>query len=247
MENEMSCPDPIQFDPVLGFKCIARLSGISASGTDYYVRCKDNPDLNEGDMNVMAESYEYSLKQSNALKMKNLQPNGTIFGTVESYPITLSAETFVGEEKGKAICQYKLSSESIFRNFDETDGIIHSQVLQPGSGDYAYDVKCYDIAGNVVTGVIDFELEIDTDSPIVARAYEEGKKLKIVTVNEASCSYSFSDCDFEFDDGISMASSNGGESHLADWKQDKTYYVKCADDFRGTPSDCSIIVRPSSV
>ena len=68
--------------------------------------------------------------------------------------------------------------------------------------------------------------------------------LKIITVRDSECSYSFDNCDFSFEEGVVMPYSNS-TVHVAEWNRDKTYYIKCRDEFRNEEADCSIIVRPS--
>ena len=90
----------------------------------------------------------------------------------------------------------------------------------------------------------EFSLDIDENAPVVARVYEEDEMLKIVTVRDSECAYSFDDCDFGFSEGTEMPYGNS-TTHVAQWNQDKTYYIKCRDEFRNEEGDCSIIVKPS--
>jgi len=45
-------------------------------------------------------------------------------------------------------------------------------------------------------------------------------------------------------------SSLENNKHQTDWKSDKTFYIKCEDEFGNRPSDpgeCSIIINPYSI
>jgi len=68
--------------------------------------------------------------------------------------------------------------------------------------------------------------------------------LKIVTVRDSECSYTFDNCDFTVAEGTQMPYANS-TSHVADWNNEKTYYIKCTDKFTGEDAGCSMIVKPS--
>ena len=101
-----------------------------------------------------------------------------------------------------------------------------------------------DEGGNVVKDSVDFNLDIDENAPVGARVYEEDDLLKLVTVRDSECVYSFDNCDFTFAEGTEMPYGNS-TVHVAEWNEDKTFYIKCRDEFRNEDADCSIIVRPS--
>lgn len=248
MPNGMSCSNSLyQINAEQLFTCKANLTGIARDETDFYVRCKDQPGKNEEDRNVNRESYEFSLRGSTGLKMKNLQPNGTIFGAVRPSPVELYTETLFGCNNGQAVCFYStVDEDSEYIQFFDTDTVdgIHTQRLDLDEGNHKYYVKCVDEGGNVVTDVIDFSLDIDESAPVVARVYEEDQMLKIVTVRDSECGYSFDNCDFSFEEGTQMPYANS-TVHVAEWVQGKTYYIKCRDEFKNEDADCSIVVRLS--
>ena len=33
--------------------------------------------------------------------------------------------------------------------------------------------------------------------------------------------------------------------HVVEWNEQKTYYIKCMDEFRNEDADCSVVVRPT--
>jgi hypothetical protein len=251
MQNEMACSTEVyQINALQTYTCSADLSGISRQETDFYVRCRDQPTLantdRENDRNENKQSYQFSLKGSTALKMKNLMPNGTLFGAVNPTPVGLGVETLFGCDDGKAICYYSESGDDgdYIKFFDtESDDGVHKQTLYFGDGNHRYYFKCVDSGGNVAVESTNFRVDIDVNAPVVARVYEDDEMLKVVTVRESECVYSFNDCDFSFSEGIEMPYANS-TTHVAQWKEDKTYYIKCRDEFR-EDSDCSIIVKPS--
>ena len=248
MQNGMECSNKLyQINAEQLFTCKANLTGIARDETDFYVRCKDQPGKAEEDRNVNQESYAFSLRGSTGLKMKNLQPNGTIFGAVRPSPVELYTETLFGCNNGRAVCFYSTVDEDSeyiqFFDSDAEDGI-HTQRLDLNDGNHKYYVKCVDEGGNVVKDVIDFTLDIDESAPVVARVYEEDGMLKIVTVRDSECGYSFEDCDFSFEEGTQMPYANS-TVHVAEWIQGKTYYIKCRDEFKNEDADCSIVVRLS--
>ena len=248
MQNTMRCSNEMyQANAIQLFGCLAELTGISRDDTKFYVRCKDQPGADESDRNENKESFEFILRGSTGLKMKDLQPNGTIFGAVSPMPIELKVKTLFGCNEGQAICEYSATGNSgnYIRFFDtNTEDGIHTQRLDLIAGEHKYFVRCIDEGGNLVEDSVTFELDIDTSAPVVARVYEEDGMLKIVTVRDSECAYTFDDCDFTFSEGTEMPYSNS-TVHVAEWNEKKTYYIKCRDEFRNEDADCSIVVRPS--
>jgi len=249
MQNQMQCSDQLyQINALDLFTCRANLTGVSRDLTTYYIRCKDQPNAPDNDRNKNEQSYVFKLKGSTNLKMTNLAPNGTVFGAVNPAPVTLKAETLFGCNNGNAICYYSTTGNDndyvMFYDTGKADGI-HTQRQDLSAGSYTYYIKCVDSGGNVAINTTRFTLEIDTNAPVIARAYEEDNMLKIVTVRNSECSYSFNNCDFTFQEGTEMPYANSSV-HVAEWNKDKTYYIKCRDEFKNEDADCSMVVRPST-
>lgn len=248
MPNSMSCSSALyQANAAQLFTCSADLTGISRVEMKYYVRCKDQPGKADVDRNEMKQSFVFSLIGSTGLKMKNLQPNETIFAGVSPAPIELHVETLFGCNNGQAVCQYS-STENVndyitFYDTDNVDGI-STQKLSLTAGEHKYFVKCVDEGGNLVEDSVVFNLDIDTSAPVVARIYEEDQMLKIVTVRNSECAYSLDNCDFGFVEGTVMPYANS-TVHVAEWNEQKTYYIKCRDEFKNEDADCSVVVKPS--
>lgn len=246
METDMSCSSSYQQVNALQlFGCTTELTGIPRDGATYYVRCKDQPGAEENDRNENGESFEFSLRGSTGLVLTELKPNGSISGGVSPAPVELYVETMFGCNEGKAVCYWSGDGDNYIQFFDTNneDGI-HTQRLDLADGEHNYYVKCVDEGGNLVTEAAEFEVDIDTNPPMIARVYEEGDMLKIVTIRDSECSYSFDDCVFSFDQGTEMPYGNT-TIHVAEWNEDKTYYIKCRDEFLNEGAECSIVVRPT--
>lgn len=246
MENSMSCASSYsQVNALQLFGCKSSLSGIPRDGATYYVRCKDQPGKDEEDRNENMESFKFELRGSTALVLKNLRPNSTIFGGVSPAPIELYAETLFGCNNGRAVCEWSSDGSNYIQFFDtnKEDGI-HTQRLDLTDGNHEYFVRCVDEGGNLVEESVNFEVEIDTSAPVVARVYEQDGMLKIITIRKSECSYTLDNCDFSFEEGIEMPYANT-VSHVAEWSEENTYYIKCRDEFLNEEAACSIIVRPT--
>ncbi len=246
MENTMVCAGQVyEMNSMLLYTCKTELTGISRDGSDYFIRCKDQPGKPENDRMVMQNSFKFSLTGTTQLIIRNLQPNETIYGSTDPAKIELSVETLFGAENGKSICFYSTTdNDGDYIKFFDTGDVVHKQRQDLTTGDYVYYYKCVDAGGNVAKDSTSFSVVVDTSAPVVARVYEEAGKLKLVTVKNSECAYTFDNCDFTFEEGTNMPTA-GTKMHIADWKQDKTYYIKCRDEFKNEEADCAIVVRPS--
>ncbi len=246
MDNDMVCPASLkEINTQMLYTCIAELTGITRDNTKYYIRCEDQPTAPVKDRNQMRESYEFSLREGPGLRMRNLEPTEDVFGSINPLPTELTVQTSIGCDDGKAVCFYSADGSSFIR-FKETDTQegFHSQKLFLGNGDHNYTVKCVDSGGNLAINSTKFNVEIDTSAPSVVRIYEENSMLKLITTKESECVYMNTNCDYLFEEGTQMPISNTTE-HITEWNKDKTYYVKCRDDTRPAPVDCTITVKPS--
>ncbi len=243
----MSCTTQIyQVNSMMLYTCTTELSAVSREGTDYYVRCEDNQNEPKNERNAMQQSFQFSMRGSNPLKLKTILPNGTLYGGVSPMRVDLRAETLFGCDSNKAVCFYSPTGQANsyvkFFDTDKADGV-HTQRLDLYAGTHTYFVKCVDAGGNVAESNTTFTLDIDTTSPIVTRAYYAEEYLRIVTARDSDCVYSTESCDFLFEEGQIMPYQNS-PAHIVAWEEDKTFYIKCRDEFRNEPIDCSIIVRP---
>lgn len=242
MQGTMTCSNSLsQMNAQQLYACNAQLDSIARDGTDYYIRCEDSAN------NKMATSYNFRLKGSTSLLMKVAKPNETVFGGINPAPVELYTQTNFGCEDNKAVCFYsftgKLNDYIMFYDTNNDDGISTQKIFLT-SGKKEVFIRCVDAGGNVANTTLDFNVEIDTIAPVVARVYEEDNLLKIVTVRDSECTYTNDDCSFLFEEGIDMPNANT-TVHVTEWLKDKTYYIKCRDEYRSAgEADCSVVIKP---
>lgn len=255
MENSMSCSTRVyQQNAQQLYPCNTVLTGIRDRENNlFYFRCKDKPQSPEGERNVNSESYKFSLRGSQALNIIKIAPNETVTGSTDSVPVNLTVETSNGANEGRAICYFSPSGdEGSFVAMFNTDSFKHNQILTLGSGNYRYRVRCVDAGGNAAEEDTEFSVFTDRRAPLVTRVYREGSDaLKLVTDEDAVCTYSTSSCNFNIDEGLKMIynPANVKNSHFTKWDSTKTYYIRCKDDYGNQPSSnsCSIVVKPSDL
>jgi hypothetical protein len=247
MENSAQCSTQIfEMNANLLYPCTANLTGIlDRQMNDFYFRCKDQPGAAEKDRNINTESYKFTLRGTEPLKILEVKPNGTIEGSGDFVSAFLEVETAFGEHEGDATCFYSTTgADKDFIKFFETGTNKHRQRQDLASGAYTYFVRCIDLGGNADSNKTTFTVFIDRVAPLITRAYQDNQLLKILTNEKSSCTYSQKDCRFSLSNGIEMPYSNTTE-HFAEWKTDTSYYIKCADTSGNEPlpDTCSIIVR----
>ena len=252
MSEQMSCAQSVtEINANALYKCSTTLTGLKdEQDNTFYFRCKSYPGYDESDRYENKESYVYNLIGTKELVLDWAKPNGTLIkDSTDIIKVTLEAHTSAGYNDGQAQCYSKQSSQSdsSYILFMNTNSYEHSQDLWLTRGTYNYDIRCCDLGGNCDKASIEFEVDTDTNSPIIVRAYKDSNKLKIVTNEEAECVYDTTDCSYSFDDGVDLTSSDYLE-HYADWDTDSTLYIKCQDEFGNEPSpnECSIVARPFS-
>ena len=249
MNYDMRCSQRIyEINSLQLYTCSAELEGFMNEDTNFYIRCKGQPGKPENERSAMQQSYVFKLKGSPALVIKSVEPNATITGYIKPYPVNITVQTLFGCNNGKSVCSYSTTGDEddyiTFSDTDKDDGI-HTQRLDLLEGAHKYYIKCVDEGGNSAVSSTTFDLKIDTSSPVVARVYEEDDFLKIVTTRASDCSYSLDNCEFSYQEGTPMLPDNS-ISHLTEWAEGQTYYIKCKDKFRAEPTDCSIVVKPAS-
>jgi hypothetical protein len=250
MTNTMSCAKSItEINANMLYQCTTTLDGLRDSTENkFYFRCKSYPANEEADRYENQESYPYTLIGTKALIIDSIKPNSTtIIDSTESVPVTIDVKTSAGYNKGDAACYLKTSSSTgSYILFANTDSYQHTQELWLTEGDYNYDIRCCDLGGNCDSDSIEFSVETDFEAPAVVRIYNEGSSLKLATNEKAECVYDTTSCNYAFDNGIKISSSDNLE-HTTEWNTENTFYIKCKDEFEGQPAgdECTIIVRPS--
>ncbi len=253
MENKMDCSaQSSQVNGQIVFPCSTTLTGLNdyPAQNDYYFRCKDP--LQNGSVGVNKASYLFRLLGSRTLSITSFGPNGTISDSTTPIAVTLDAKTFAGAEEGAATCKFSQSENSGFTVFKTTGSNEHTQRLDLAPGDYTFYARCIDLGGNIAENSTSFTVIADTQAPIIVRAFHEGSSLNIITNEKANCVYNDKPslgCTYLFETGKTMTSTDNIK-HQTDWNPDKTFYIKCADEFGNKPSPentCSMIVSPFSI
>lgn len=248
MENTMKCyTDSYQVNADLQYVCTGNLTGVqNREENKFYFKCKDQPDAEENKRNVNVQGKELILKGSQPLNIIKILPNETITGSTDVVPVSLEVETDDGAENGIASCAFSASgAKDSFITMFQTGSFEHNQTLMLPNGLYTYFVRCIDVGGNAAEANTTFAVYVDKNAPSITRVYKQ-EALKIVTDEDAECSYSLKDCNFNFEDGKKMAYSNVDIKYnlYADWKAGNVYYIKCRDLYgnQPDPNRCSITV-----
>ena len=241
MENEMSCKTNFGDYGLWGWPCNTTLTGLDTN-TKFYIRCRDISDNN----NTMSKGYVYELQESaSELFIEKILPEEDIISGVEPVSVDLEVYTSGGAENGVAKCYYGRNGRYI--SFFETYSNYHKQpLIDRLEGEYNFDIKCEDVAGNIAEGKVEFNIDIDKEAPVITRVYYDGS-LKIVTDEPATCAYSFTDSKCRFDIENATFMSGQEEEHSADWQTDSIFYIKCKDIYGREPGRCSITVRPYDI
>jgi hypothetical protein len=245
MEEKMSCSNSVfEMNAQMLYKCKTKLTGLKdEQANDFYFRCKDQPTKPEADRVTNAESYKFTLIGTRPLVLYDAGPNETIKDSTETVKVTLTAKTSAGYNEGISNCYYSETDDNYIMFFN-TDSYTHSQDLYLSEGDYSYYIKCIDLGGNSDTERIYFHVESDSEAPEIVRTFYENPYLKLITSEDATCVYDVVNCNYLFEDGISIRSSNK-MNHFIDWDTKKTLYVKCKDEYgnQPAPDECNIVVK----
>jgi len=246
MANEMICSNNVfEMNAELLYTCKTTLTSIEdRKNNEFFFRCVD---LSEN-QNAMQEGYQFTVIGTQPLDIIATGPNGTIAGSTSVIKTTLHIETANGYNNGESRCFYSATGENssyieFFYNTSEFSNI-HDQVLDLGSGTYNYYFRCIDLGGNSDENSTTFTLDMDRESPLVVRAYNENNQLLVITDESSDCRYNTQSCSFDFITGLPMSNANS-TTHEAEWKE-QNYYIKCADSYNNQPdtTECSIVVRP---
>ncbi len=252
MENAMDCvtgiEDYITKNAVNVYPCETILTGIkNEQENNFYFRCKDQPLEEESERNTNSESYVHTIIGTKPLYIESVGPNGTVRDSTEDVEVTLTAETSAGYNEGQARCKFKeVGTDNIPVEFLNSNSWKHSTNLGRPEGEYAYEIICEDLGGNSDSKVVEFEVESDTEAPIITRAFKKTGDLQIITDEEAECVYDTSGCNYLYEDGIGMLTSEKDKTvHTTGWNTKTKFYVKCSDEYGNKPNsnECSAIIK----
>lgn len=260
MEEQMICTSSaLEMNAQMLYKCTTTLTELKDSfNNKFYFRCEDQPTKPKEDRNVNAKSQPedgFTLIGTQPLVINSVKPNGTtIRDSAESINVIFEAETFAGYDEGKSACYFsETENDDDYAMFWGDEGFDNYKHLQEGlwfpEGSYTYYIKCVDLGGNTDKETITFDVESDSEPPVVVRAYHDDDYLKIITNEESECVYDTHNCNYLFDDGLSMSSASEGLTHFTNWDTTINFYIKCRDEYKNQPhpDECNIIVRPLDI
>ena len=238
MGNELSCLDIMRKPSnVQGYVCSGIMPTTDGNNV-YYVRCEDQPWL-DGGGNANVESFVYKMKKpSKMIEIDSIEPSDDFEINTEMTTIDLEVKTSGGGDVH--YCSYSFSGYETMIEMFEGGGKTHKQPLNRPTGMNNIYIECEDETGDSVRDKVSFRIIRDSSTPQVARVWQDGGKLHVVTTEIADCRYSTESCMFNWDDG-EMAGK--GEEHIFSVLRGDTYYVKCEDEFGNVPAGCSITVR----
>jgi len=253
MEEEMNCSNSyLNMDSQLVYTCQTTLTGLkNRENNDFYFRCKDQPGIAEEERNKNKQSYKFTLIGTQPLIISAASPNDTIVKDAsDPVKVTLEVLTAAGFNSGESTCYYNsyAGDEESYISFLNTGSAKHSQDLYLEEGSHEFYIKCVDLGGNQDLEIITFEVDSDTESPIVTRAYHEEAYLKIITDEKSECVYDTFNCMYAFEDGIKLTAVDE-LTHYTDWSTTSTQYIKCKDIYENQPSHekCTTILRPIEI
>ncbi|MGC9309948.1 MAG: glycine zipper family protein, partial [Candidatus Nanoarchaeia archaeon] len=186
MENEMDCWTDFSDYQAHGYGYCNTTLPASHNENAYYIKCKDQPWLEEGNAN--RESFTYVLnKPDKPISLEWIEPAGEIGSEAEVKTLILKAKTQNGGQEH--ICRYSFSGYNNMITFYNTFERLHEQEFQLGIGNHKVYVECEDETGDMARGETDFRIIKQTAGAEIARIYQQDGSLKIVTTQDAECVY----------------------------------------------------------
>jgi len=240
MENEFTCD--FENKGIRGYACFADIP-IDSEREDIFIRAGDHPDSEAENRNTNQESVHIVIERSESvLQIDFIIPNNEIIiGSVPVKTVEVEIKTSGGID-GNAECFLEVDN-GLLVLFQNTGGTTHTQQLTTiTEGAHAIEARCEDAAGNKAEAEANFEYKVESSTPSVGRVYSQGGSLFVVTNEKAECAYKFNNCGFEVSAGEQMGRTNEGLNHFTSFDKDKTYYVKCKDEFGNEQAGCDIVV-----
>jgi len=140
-----------------------------------------------------------------------------------------------------AICDYRLSGAGISKEGNLSNGFIstfHTGIETNLTGSttgekYLLNVSCNDVAGNVVTDAVNFDIFSDEFPPELLRLWTSSNLLYLKFDEGVDCYYGEDSLDFEFGpegEGSLMLGSGNGETQALNLNSETSYYgIICRD------------------
>ncbi len=210
-----------------------------------YFKCADR----SGNFN--RDAYSITLRGSEPLEITSSGPRGLIKTSTAIVNVTLQVNTDGGALlNGNSVCKYT-TEENLKENlgsmseFLRTNSSLHTQPWQPSSGMQRFFVGCYDIAGNVDYGEINFEVEQDVTPPFITKVYRDDNFQPpqfTVEINEPGQCKDSTDGIFEYETGGNLMNVVNVNSTVfsSTVSNSDVYYVVCRDDFGNVMSPATI-------
>lgn len=201
-----------------------------------YFKCKDK----SGNFN--RDAYSITLRGSEPLEITSSGPGGLIKTSTAIVNVTLQVNTEGGALlNGDSVCKYT-TEENLKENlgsmseFLRTNSSLHTQPWQPSSGIQRFFIGCYDMAGNVDYGEINFEVEQDVTPPFITKVYRDENFQPpqfTVEINEPGQCKDGVDGVFEYETGGNLMNVVNVNSTVfsSTVSNSDVYYVVCKDDF----------------
>ena len=231
--------------------CYAVLENITSSKLDVFVKCKDQPDLEETDLiarikNSQSKKYTLNVCQT-GLEISSVSPiNGEIIEINSSSNLQLQAQTSGCINSGEASCYFSVEGYgNISSEFLRTGTRLHEQPITTlGTGDKQVYINCVDSAGNKANTSANFTIYLDDEAPKITRVSKTKDSLILQTNENAECLYAFNNetigCSFE----INQTSGNYKTIHSISLSEigRGLFYIKCIDKKGNYPIGCTGVI-----
>ncbi|MCD4770878.1 hypothetical protein K8R30_00500 [archaeon] len=239
MENEMYCGDSFGApSDVLGYVCNSTLLlGEQRQNYTYYIRCGDQPWLNDSERNFNLRSFVYEVRRPESVIVIDSVEPGTDFQTsTDMTTVELRIATSGGGEEH--FCSYSFSGyENMIELFETGGNRMHTQIFNRPAGRNEIFVECEDETGDFARGVTEFEIIHDSSIPQVSRIWQDQSFVNLILNEGAECKYSLDGCKFVWDEGVSIGEGKEFEFGVV---KGKKYFIRCKDVHGNVPSGCLV-------
>lgn len=240
MTNSMECNDSLASPASpFGYECRS-VFPIMNSSKDYYVKCMDQPWLNESsERNANSESFIFNLRQpSSKISIDKIRPDSDF--EVNTDPTTIELKVATSNGGDNHFCSYSFSGyDRMIEMFETGDKGTHTQVLNRGTGENKIYIECQDETGDWVRNSTEFNIIRDNSTPQIARVWQDGGFANLILSENSECKFSFGNCRFAWGDGYDIGT--GKELRFAVVRGEK-YSIRCRDEFGNAPNGCSVEV-----
>jgi hypothetical protein len=239
MENEMECGDSFGApSDVLGYVCnTTLLFGMEGQNYSYYIRCGDQPWLNESERNFNPGSFVYEVRRpESVIVIDGITPKSDFQTSTDMTTVELKIATSGGGEEH--FCSYSFSGyENMIELFETGGDRMHTQIFNRPAGRNEIFVECQDETGDFARDVTEFEIIHDSSIPLVARVWQDQNFVSLILNEEAECRYSLDGCKFVWDEGSSIGEGKEFEFEIV---KGKKYFIRCKDVYGNVPNGCLV-------